>query len=532
MEVPFKSRKLRNSIRRVTDKAKNQDLDLNSLSVYGVTKENGVTVTGKGVGKNLGEYYYFSGQKIAYNPYRANIGSIGLTKSDFRGLMSPAYVIFEVDDTIYPEFLLLYLKSDIGQRLIKWYGDRGGIRSSLRISDLGKIDFPDINYQDQKSFYIEFLQKKIKVDELFKELSIQEKSLVKMQKNILDDAIQGKLTLKWRTTEYVSQITSKELENQKLSNKNRDIKERPIEAVPFEIPKSWTWLRFCDLYSKIEAGKSPKCYPYPAEFNEWGVIKISAISWGTFQAEENKKLPLNINPFIEKEIRGGDFILTRANTPELVGRSVIVEEDVRQKLLLNDKTLRIRLHEDISKEYINIANNSSYARRYYSHVATGTSDSMKNVSRQDIALMYFPIPPYEEQVEIVAKVTKLQEYCNQVAQSISHNKEYLEKLTNSLLIDLLGFSDNLLLPDNENKDYNLNFRKIKYDSKTTLMELIDLLKEHGKLHAEDLWKMSKHFDDKNIGDSIDKFYADLKKKIEVDKAIKEVENEKGYLELV
>ncbi len=54
----------------------------------------------------------------------------------------------------------------------------------------------------------------------------------------------------------------------------------------------------------------------------------------------------------------------------------------------------------------------------------------------------------------------------------------------------------------------------------------------GKLHAEDLWKMSKYFDNKNIGDSIDKFYADLKEKIEVDKTIKEVENEKGYIELV
>ena len=44
--------------------------------------------------------------------------------------------------------------------------------------------------------------------------------------------------------------------------------------------------------------------------------------------------------------------------------------------------------------------------------------------------------------------------------------------------------------------------------------------------------MSKYFDNKNIGDSIDKFYADLKEKIEVDKTIKEVENEKGYIELV
>ena len=58
------------------------------------------------------------------------------------------------------------------------------------------------------------------------------------------------------------------------------------------------------------------------------------------------------------------------------------------------------------------------------------------------------------------------------------------------------------------------------------MDLIKLLKENGKLHAEDLWKMSEYPND------IDAFYAELKTKIEIDKTIKEVTNEKGYLQLV
>ena len=69
------------------------------------------------------------------------------------------------------------------------------------------------------------------------------------------------------------------------------------------------------------------------------------------------------------------------------------------------------------------------------------------------------------------------------------------------------------------------FEEIKYNSKTLLMDLVKLLKENGKLHAEDLWKMSKFPND------IDAFYAELKKQIEETKSIKEVENEKGYLEL-
>lgn len=64
------------------------------------------------------------------------------------------------------------------------------------------------------------------------------------------------------------------------------------------------------------------------------------------------------------------------------------------------------------------------------------------------------------------------------------------------------------------------------------MDLVTILKENGKLHAEDLWKMSEHHDDTDIGNSLDKFYADLKEKIEVDKTIREVTNEKGYLEII
>ena len=63
------------------------------------------------------------------------------------------------------------------------------------------------------------------------------------------------------------------------------------------------------------------------------------------------------------------------------------------------------------------------------------------------------------------------------------------------------------------------------------MELVELLKINGRLHAEDLWRMSKHYNIENESERIDKFYTDLKEQIENEKKIREVVNEKGYLEL-
>ena len=114
---------------------------------------------------------------------------------------------------------------------------------------------------------------------------------------------------------------------------------------------------------------------------------------------------------------------------------------------------------------------------------------------------------------------------------IENNKVLTEQLLQSNLVKILGEENKI--PERLTESIQYDFlRELKYDNKTTFMELVDLLKKHGELHAEDLWKMSKHYDNKNIGESIDKFYTDLKKKIEVDKTVKEVINKKGYLELV
>ena len=158
MILPFPTRKLKASIKRINTKVSKLDINPLDYDVYGVSNIEGITITGKEIGKDLTSYLFFEGQKFAYNPYRVNIGSIGLSKPNFKGLISPAYVIFEIAKDINAEFLFLYLKSPLGLNLIKWYGDRGGVRSSLRFKDLGEIDIPDLTY-DKQTKAIEYLKK-------------------------------------------------------------------------------------------------------------------------------------------------------------------------------------------------------------------------------------------------------------------------------------------------------------------------------------------------------------------------------------
>jgi type I restriction enzyme, S subunit len=158
-----------------------------------------------------------------------------------------------------------------------------------------------------------------------------------------------------------------------------------------------------ELLDGIEAGKSFKCDGRPAEPDEWGVIKVSAMTWGEFDASENKGVtdPSRVDP--RWEIRPGDLLLSRANTSELVGASVLVGE-CRARLLLSDKSMRLLVKAGVEKSWLRMALGSREVRSQISVVATGTSDSMRNISQQKVKELRLRVPRHDEQRRIVAEI--------------------------------------------------------------------------------------------------------------------------------
>ncbi len=277
---------------------------------------------------------------------------------------------------------------------------------------------------------------------IYSEIAHQKSLLKKLRQSILQDAISGKLTEMWRkenpdvepATELLEQIKE---EKERLVKEKKIKKPEPLppiteDEIPFKLPEGWVWCRLGELIHGIEAGKSPSCFEYPASDTEWGVIKISAVSWDKFNSNENKRLKPTTLSFPEKEIKPGDFIMSRANTSELVAKSVIVNT-TRPKLLLNDKTLRVKFSEYISKQYIQIVNNSKLSRKYYISVAKGSSPSMKNVTRDNIKALLIPVPPIYEVEEIILMVEKLFICCDKLEQQINKSQQDSELLMQAVL---------------------------------------------------------------------------------------------------
>jgi type I restriction enzyme S subunit len=69
-------------------------------------------------------------------------------------------------------------------------------------------------------------------------------------------------------------------------------------------------------------------------------------------------------------------------------------------LLLSDKSLRLLVIEPIDRKWLHKALSSSVVRGQLSAMATGTSDSMRNVSQDKIESVVLPLPPLDEQHQI------------------------------------------------------------------------------------------------------------------------------------
>jgi len=155
-----------------------------------------------------------------------------------------------------------------------------------------------------------------------------------------------------------------------------------------------------ELVVGIEAGRSFGGSSHPASDDEWGIIKVSAMTWGTFRANENKAIASD-RADARYEINKGDLLISRANTTAYVGASVLVGE-VRPRLLLSDKSLRILAAPGVEREWLWRALSAPDARSQMSAAATGTKDSMRNISQPALLNIELSAVPVTDQKAAVA----------------------------------------------------------------------------------------------------------------------------------
>lgn len=137
--------------------------------------------------------------------------------------------------------------------------------------------------------------------------------------------------------------------------------------------------------------------------NSYRVLKVSAVTSGIFLPEESKPLPPDYDPPKSHLVHTGDLLFSRANTAELIGAAAIVDCDV-EKLVLPDKIWRFVWNETNASNplFIYALFRSRAMRREISKRATGTSGSMKNISKEKVLRIPVALPGIELQERFVS----------------------------------------------------------------------------------------------------------------------------------
>lgn len=115
----------------------------NQTGIFDAYEENGSKIKQKYKKMQVGW--------IAYNPYRVNVGSIGIrTEEHLFEYISPAYVVFSCKKGLLPEFLFLLMKTDLFNKIIR-ENTTGSVRQNLNYSVLSNLQIPLPSLEEQKN---------------------------------------------------------------------------------------------------------------------------------------------------------------------------------------------------------------------------------------------------------------------------------------------------------------------------------------------------------------------------------------------
>lgn len=197
------------------------------------------------------------------------------------------------------------------------------------------------------------------------------------------------------------------------------IKSQFIEMFgnPLINPKKWELKSLRDCFSSIENGKSFICESNSRIGEFPAILKLSAVTYGKYQPEENKALT-DEKLFIEKaEVHCGDLLFTRKNTPELVGMCAYVY-DTSPNLMMPDLIFRLNTKENCNKIFLWKLINHDLFRENIKNISSGSAKSMSNISKERLMQLEIPLPPIELQNQFTSFVQKVDTFRSEMEKSL------------------------------------------------------------------------------------------------------------------
>lgn len=349
---------------------------------------------------------------------------------------------------------------------------KGAANVSLSMKDILAVEFPLPPIERQRELSNLFVSLQEKQKELSAEYEKQTDYAKLLRQNILQQAIEGKLTADWRkqnpvqkgNPDYDAEALFEQIQKGEVSpslpsqvaprivpassadslrfvglsatpsagsNAARNTRSKSLapitdEEKPFEIPEGWKWVRLGNV-SRINGGYSFKSTEYTekgirviriSDFNENGFVNSKIVRYKDSDA---------IKPYHLEEKN-----ILMALTGGTVGKSFFVSS-LDETMAVNQRVATIKI-DNIRPEYVNILVKSLTAQKIIQEAKHSSND---NISLPDLTEMPFSLPPLKEQKEIVSKIETLLAKVTTLENQIQERKTLSEKLAFGIIKEKL-----------------------------------------------------------------------------------------------
>ncbi len=196
----------------------------------------------------------------------------------------------------------------------------------------------------------------------------------------------------------------------------------------------WFDGQLADSIAALDAGVSVNAEDRPHGAGEIGVLKTSAVSGGQFFPNQNKTVVESERRLVAEPVQGDSILVSRMNTPALVGESCYVTE-AHPSLFLPDRIWQLKPKDraKINMRWLSFVLQSATYRRHVEAHATGTSGSMKNLPKAKLLALPVSYPAPSEQARIAQILDTLDTAIHETEAIIAKLKAVKQGLLHDLL---------------------------------------------------------------------------------------------------
>lgn len=244
-------------------------------------------------------------------------------------------------------------------------------------------------------------------------------------------AISGYLTADWRVSNPSSRTISDDGLDAAYLRATGSPRRKPWAKIDWcpklDIPASWRWVSVDQIVAQVQYGSSAK-----TSNNASGipVLRMGNIQRGQIDWKDLKYLPSDHDEFPNLILKDGDVLFNRTNSFELVGKSAVYKSPDHPSSFAS-YLIRVR-PSGISSELLAAYLNSSIGRSWIETVAS-QQVGQANVNGSKLKALGVPLPPFDEQAEIVRRLNSIFTRADRLEAEASRARALLDRLEAAIL---------------------------------------------------------------------------------------------------